>query len=265
MTRRKGYMSIDSLNWILENIIAYNPEFSGPFHLHGSGECLLDRQLAEKIQIVQSKLPNARIEFYSTLGYEISENEFEVFIQNGLKTIHVSCYGIDKKSYQDIHGIDRFDLAMNNIDKLGNLKKKYDKTLDICIEGPFEITNILLHDIFKQKMLDYGFNYRNIKLHNYGKLEINKLKKIVKPCGVYDGDLSHCLQIDWDLKVIPCCMIQDQEIVFGDLNEKCLREIFYDSPWKDFRLAHKEIKLKDKYPFCYRCMRDSETWVRNNN
>jgi hypothetical protein len=159
MKRQKGYMSIDGLNWILENIIAYNPEFSGRFHLHGTGECLLDKHLAEKINIIQNKLPGAYIELFSTLGYELPESEFEALINNGLKAIWVSCYGTDSRSYQAIHGVDKFDLVMHNLNEMEGLKKKYSERFSVNIQGPFKITDKPSHDIFKQSMLDRGFNY----------------------------------------------------------------------------------------------------------
>ena len=78
----------------------------------------------------------------------------------------------------------------------------------------------------------------------------------VVPCSWITGVHSHVLNINCDLKIVPCCLVTDQEIVFGDLREKSLRGIFYDHQWRDFLSAHRKMALEESYPYCWNCLHD---------
>jgi len=259
--RPKGFQSIEDLQWLLKNIRAYRPEYAGYFYLHGSGDPLLDKQLADKIALIRENLPDSNIRFYSTLGYDLPDGLFEKYILAGLNAIFVSFYGINRQSYEKVHGVDRFDTALANLVNAAALQGKYPSRFTVHVTGPFKVDDHAGHEAFKQKINDLGLsNYADGVIHNFAKMDFNALAMPVKPCSIYRGPLSRILQIDWDMKVIPCCLVMDQEVVFGDLREKPLREIFYDSPWTDFREAHQKMKLKEKYPFCWRCMHDTNEW-----
>jgi MoaA/NifB/PqqE/SkfB family radical SAM enzyme len=276
MKRPKGFLSIDDLQWILKNITAYRSDFNGLFELHNDGEVLLDKALPEKIDLVRHVLPKSYISFVSTVGVEVPEGFFEDMVQKGLNHINISCYGIDSVSYQKIHGVDRSDLVMKNMEQLAMLVARYSNTFTVTIWGLFVSDRPKDHQAylvdapeekiieFKQRMIDHGFSYIDSKLHNYGILDINPLSnRPVKPCGILKGRLSRILTINWDLKVVPCCMVMDQEIVFGDMHEKSLCEIFYDKQWTDFREAHKKMTTKNGHSFCWKCMQDSNECGRN--
>jgi MoaA/NifB/PqqE/SkfB family radical SAM enzyme len=271
MTRKRGFQSIDDFQWILKNITAYNPNFNGIFQLHNFGEALLDKTLVEKIGLVRQALPNAYIRFLSTVGVE--SGIFEDMVIKGLNLLMISCYGIDRQTYKNIHGVDRYDLITSNMIELSRLVTQYKDKFSVLIAGPFIDGKGILPDIekdkiekFKQRMLSYGFQYNDSNLHNYGgKMNINSFIRPVKPCSIYKGEMSHVLDINWDMKVVPCCMVTDQEIVFGDLHEKNLREIYYDTAWTNFREAHKKMTLKSDLPFCWKCHQDSNIWMRDNS
>jgi MoaA/NifB/PqqE/SkfB family radical SAM enzyme len=271
--RPKGFLPIDDLQWILKNITAYRPDFSGLVELHSDGEVLLDKMLPEKINLVRRAYPKSHISFVSTVGQEVPEGTFEDMVQKGLNNINISCYGIDSSSYQKIHGVDRFDLVIKNMEQLSRLVVRYSDTFTVTIWGLFVSDRPKDHQTylvdapeekiaeFKQRMINYGFGYIDSRIHNFGILNLNPLVRQVKPCGVYKGKLSHILSINWDLKVVPCCLIMDRQIVFGDLHEKSLREIYYDKPWTSFREAHKTMRLKNTFPFCRRCVQDSNGFM----
>jgi radical SAM protein with 4Fe4S-binding SPASM domain len=116
---------------------------------------------------------------------------------------------------------------------------------------------------FKDKISLYGFNYSEDILLNSGNTYIhNKLTDNAEPCSIYKGKLADTLIITWDLNVVPCARVGNDEVVLGNLKEKSLREIFYDQPRQNFIEAHKTLQLKDKYPFCWYCRRDSSGWSK---
>jgi MoaA/NifB/PqqE/SkfB family radical SAM enzyme len=277
MSRKRGFLSTDDLEFVLKNIHAYNPDYAGDINLQGTGEPFLDNALPQKVELIKCRLPEARVWLITTLGVPRPKEWFTALIDAGLSYLAVSCYGYDRNSYQKAHGADNFDLVMNNFSVLAEIRRNYGgnfqvgyKGLFACSPGTepdksynflFEPENCRSYDALKKKMKDYGFEFTNSTLHNYGSEHINKCERPVKPCSIYKGKLSHILQIDWDLKVIPCCQITDQNIILGDLRTQSLREIFYASAWTDFKLAHKHMDY-EQYPFCGQCLQDTNHWDR---
>ncbi len=273
MSRARGIQSMDDFNFVIRNIEKYRIDYDGRFQLHDFGEALLDENLSRKIKLLRDKFINCHIDFHSTIGYELSERFFDDLVENGLNAIIISCYGIDGDSYMKIHGVDRFDLVMHNMAKLSKIVKINQNKFSVMVKGPFRKTDFAAGDDFsyipdadvlrfRNIIVNHGFDYFDTTLHNYGKLDIDELTIPLSPCSIYDGALSHVLNINWDLKIVPCCMVTDQEIVLGDLRDKSLYENFYGESWSAFRNAHKIMNLRSKYPYCWKCHQDENSFMR---
>ena len=258
MSRPKGFMSKDDLVWVLDNVAAYRKGFGGIVDLANMGEAFLDKQLPEKVECVRKKLPNARIRVFSTLGSKFEETFLDRLVDSGLSHLTISCYGIDEQSYCSVHGVDGFSKVMGHLPKVARLVEK--NKLEVLFQGPFETDD--KDDLlkFKQHILSFGFMYYDSVLHNYGKMKILSSKRSLKPCPAYNGFYYRGLWVDWDLKLKPCCFVTNQEVIYGDLREKCLREIFYDLPWKNHREALKCMNFKDNFQYCHMCHQDSSSY-----
>ena len=280
MTRPKGFMANDDLCWVLENIAAYRPNYDKLIHLHGTGEAFLDKNLPEKVEFVRGKFPKAYIEIYTTLGVDYDELLLDELSDKGLSSLLISCFGFDRSSYLSTHGVDRFSNIMKKLPKLSEMVKK--NKLHVIFSGPFGSTDENLirskmqeRDIaigdqidktkileFKSYIMSFGFAYYDTILHNFCTMGFTPPMRAVKPCSVYSGAYRRSLWVDWDLKVRPCSIVTDQELIFGDLRKKSLREIFYDTPWRHHHNALKTMKLKEDYPFCYLCQQDSSVHLQ---
>jgi len=274
MTRPKGFLSLEDLDWMLKNISAFRPEYDGDVNLQGSGEPLLDKDLPAKVALIKRHLPKSQVWIITTLGVRRQQKWFESLIEAGLDKIAVSCYGYDRGSYHCAHGLDNFELVMLNCDILSEVNKEYG--IEISYKGMFsnypgveiaEKFKFLLepldcdaYDSFKQKMVNRGFIFTNSCLDNYGAGNITNLERPLRPCSVHNGKLSRVLQIDWDGRVIPCCRITNQEIILGDLRTQSLREICGGGAWLDFKRAHQRLDLREAYPYCWRCLQDASHW-----
>lgn len=261
LKRPVGKMSKNDLEIILGNIKGY----CGEIHLHGHGDPMHLRDLPEKISLIREYCPYANIFFITTLGYQMDEVYIRSIIEAGLNNLSISFYGHDKDSYQKIHGINRFDLAKSNIMMLSKVASDYPNF-------KFWITRLDDEGLRKLLKKDESFediskpilsflNENNIcyfvkKLHNYGdKHNFYECKNKSIPCSIAWGNFHGILQISWQLNVIPCCFTVDDEIVFGNLKEHNLGEIFNSKKYRDFIFAIINDNLRD-YPLCLKCQRD---------
>jgi len=271
MTRPKGFMSLEDLSWVIQNITC-RAGFTGHLQVPGWGESLLDRQIIEKIALMRKSFPKARIMTTTTLGLQFKAGYFQELVKAGLNLIQVSCRGLTRESYAAVHGVDRFDLVMKNLKTLSEELTPLTLKCEVLVRGrldssqaenetAFRPDNKAIAEKFKNRIHGYGFHYSEDVLLNSGNTYIfNKLRPSAEPCSIYKGRVAKSLVISWDLKVVPCCRVGNQEIILGNLHEKSLREIFYGQPWREFQNAHRTMALKTTYPFCWHCQRDASGW-----
>jgi len=214
MVRKRGTMPLEDLSWVLQNISPYvSDDYSGEIHLHDFGEPLLDTKLPNKILLVKQVFQKSRILIYTTLGEKLPTEHFEEMVQNGLSGIFVSIYGTNSSSYKIIHGVDRFETVMKNLEILRSIRKN--EHFSVYVNGPFSphvnysnsnliVTSSDERSRFRDLILNtYGFFYADSTLHNYGgKMEMATLMRSVTPCSVYNGSFRNQLNINWDLESI---------------------------------------------------------------
>lgn len=255
MTRQIGVMSADDLRQILANIRAYRPSYNGEVHMHGFGEPLLDPDFISKVQIVRSTLPKAKILIATTLGEEKPKSFFGDAFEAGLNEVHVSCYGYDSQSYKAIHGVDRFNLVKANLEMISGLKNRYRPQLQL--KGPARADDEG-NKAFEGWIKKLGYEYHCLQIHNHGSMGFNASCVPLKPCRVFNGSHSHYLQISWNLNVIPCSFVSDDEIVWGNLKTQPLRRIILSEERQNFLDAHNRMSYEN-YELCSTCMLDPST------
>lgn len=249
-TRQIGFMSLDDLSLILERI----GHFEGHFHLHGFGEPLLDRKLAEKIGLIKKKFPKSTTQIISTLGVTHSATYFKSLVDAGLDIIIISFYGYNKESYQNIHGFNGFERAKHNLETLNSLKGNsltlYVKIAEKTVFSPLPMLDeregfIRWLESIHVKIGEIPF------VHNYGDGR-NYNPPTDRLCPVISGNRKNILNITWDLNVIPCCYDYNATIPFGNLKTQTLEEIFQSREYFNFFLAQKSNDLSH-YPICQNC------------
>jgi MoaA/NifB/PqqE/SkfB family radical SAM enzyme len=270
MRRNKGFISDNDLEWALLNVAQNCHQYCGVIQLQGTGEALLDKNLPQKISLVRKYLPKADIGINTTLGVEHPDFTLEDLVKSGLTHINVSVRGATPRKYEWVHGIDRFDLVFGKLSLLSELRNKYCGTFSVYIRGPF----INVHsdsifystdeemEYFLQECSRLNLSHERGFINNIATMNHNKLKEAVLPCSIYKNRLSRVLNINYDLTVVPCSLVIDQEIVLGNLKKQTLREIYYSRTWSNFCDAHRKMTTKIDYPFCYHCNNETYKWER---
>jgi hypothetical protein len=262
MKRNIGVMPMDGLIFLMKRLIGDLPEFAGEFRLTGYGETLLINDLAERIAVIKSYFPSNSIEVTSTFGVKyMSLRELEGLISAGLNEVYVSCYGFNENSYKNVHGIDRFEMALHNIKLLLTLREKYKFNLHLKYPdfNAFPDQHVDRDTLKKEMQELFGYSknilYEPIKLFNRGGgKQFNKypLSRHRHPCSVVWGYRARKLAVNWNLDVSPCCLIVDNDVILGNLYENTLDEIFTAATYVDFYKKHWALDIID-FPTCHYC------------
>jgi len=256
-TRDQGFMPLEDLALVLERV----GEHRGRVDLHGFGEPLLDRQLADKIALVRQRWPQSEPCIYSTLGARVKPEEIERMVTNGLRQVEVSFYGFDAETYRQVHAVNGFEMAKRNLETLCRLQQTYPETFQVVVRAfpshpdvdapgsPEEV------EAFRHWLADLGVEtVRERELHNYGNGRSYNAVDTEIPCSVTWGYRRRILQVTWDLHVIPCCFDFNAEVRFGNLRDQSLEEILHGPVYEQFIRDHHENRLED-YPVCLGCER----------
>jgi MoaA/NifB/PqqE/SkfB family radical SAM enzyme len=252
LTRKKGFMPIEDLELIINRIEYY----SGSVDLHGFGEPLLDTELPQKIKLIKSSWPQSKTRIISTLGLSLSDHFFKQIVDSGLDTLEVSFYGVDRETYKQSHGVDKFELVRSNLTLISNLIKESNAPLEIVIRD----LPIIGSDNKARKEIDNWLSNLGVSrvsmhnMHNYGGGRDYNPPPKDGLCSVVWGYRKRILQITWDLNIIPCCFDSNSTIVFGSLRESSLSNIFQSDAYLEFIAAHNNNDLQH-YPVCEKCER----------
>ncbi len=255
-TRALGYMSIEDFTLTLQRL----GSFDGHFHLHGFGEPLLDRKLAQKVKILKTHFPNSKAHIFSTLGVRLQEDTFNQLADAGLDSIGVSLYGYTPQSYQAVHGYDGFALVKKNLQALSIAMQRPQSHLHTTIKlasdniaSTLPIASLDKQPAFTDWLQGLGFSILPWGyVHNYGDGRTYNAPNPDKLCPVLNGMRKYILNITWDLNVIPCCYDFNASIIFGNLRTQTLEEIFDSPEYLRFCLAHFTKDLSS-YPVCQNC------------
>ena len=233
----------------------------------GMGEVLLLDDFIHKIQLIKELMPNFIPAVVSTLGYKKNDDFWNDLVLSGVGLVQVSIYGYDCEDYARIHGFDGYDLARANIDKLISAAQgRPSFKIEIWVDGfnreDYRVANPSgeweKHEINKKAFVEYlkqfpGVKVFERKVHNRGAGEHFRKPSSVKNCFSKDyPNRYNKLYITCDLKVIPCPMIYNEELVFGDLHTDALDEIYKGEKFIRFKKAIENGDFSD-YPSCANC------------
>ncbi|KZN37878.1 hypothetical protein N480_14135 [Pseudoalteromonas luteoviolacea S2607] len=258
LTRDRGFMSIEDLALVLDRV----GEYKGKVDLHGFGEPLLDRSLAQKASLIKKVWPEAKSRIISTLGIPLKDNAIDEIVTSGLGTIEVSFYGVDEASYKESHGVNKFERVKENIERIMSRVRALGSSMELVIREFPTHDDITQPGYTKSKkeelatwLQDQGVKvFRQNVIHNYGGGRAYNKPETKGVCSVVWGFRKRILQVTWDLDIIPCCFDSNSTVIFGNLRKQQLSEIFAGEKYTDFIEAHKKNEIS-QYDVCVKCER----------
>jgi len=227
-------------------------------HLHGFGEPLLDKLLAERIQLATT-CGIARTYIVTNASLLFPETSRKI-ISAGLDKMKISFYGTDEESYNNTMKRLNFDVTFQNIKNFLRIRKEMKR------ENPRLIIQYLPNETNNAKTAEFkslwsplidprvGDCLNVTSLHNYGGgRAYNHLgKEIVSVCYFPWTSMS----VLWDGRVVTCCMDSNGVQVLGDLNSQSVQQVWNGPALSEVRNNFGKLDYR-KYPVCLSC-----DWVR---
>jgi MoaA/NifB/PqqE/SkfB family radical SAM enzyme len=274
MTRPVGTMTMEDLQYLIDVFKYIKYEFD--VHMHVFGDCLISDDLPDRIHLITSQKPNFTPVIFTTLGYARDRKWLESLFSNGLGKIFISLYGYDHKSYKAVHGVDKFEVVIENLRFLTMLKNRYRFQMRILLDE--------FDGVYPDKI--QGQEYQRLKLkfksylrvldiseedighqviHRFGNsFSCAPIYEKSTPCSIIWGLRRSHISILWNLDVSICCFDYNGNIIFGNLKENNLEDIYNSKVYRDsikYLMQHKRnIQSSSPYKICYGCLQSESLY-----
>ena len=237
MTRKTRFIDFDLAKRVLKECYDLGSREVG---FYATGEPLLYPNLDNLIS--EANLIGYDYIYLTTNGLLADEKLVESLIKSGLQSIKFSINAIDREDYKFIHGLDAFDIVMNNLKKCKELQKKYNFKLFVSTI----LTRYTNYEL--NKVEDYFQKYcdkvvvQNVK--NQGGLlpMINdrllissneKNSSFSVPCSY----MFNAVCITCEGYITGCCMDFQNYLAYADINNKSIKDAWECEIIKDCRKA----------------------------
>lgn len=256
---RKQFMSVDLFKKIIDDLKAF-PERLKILRVNGQGEPLLNPDICEMIQYAKENHVADYIETI-TNGSCLNPELNRKLINTGIDRIRISIEALDSKGYQAISGIKiDFEKFLANIKDLHDISGQceiYCKIVDVAVPTEsdknkfFTMFGEICDRVFIDNVIPLwsDFEELNVVAATTGKgVHGQKVENItVCPYSFY------CLIINPDGEVTACCADWKRKLVFGNLKEKSLLEIWQGKELKEFWIQMLKGN-KNQYEMCAKCL-----------
>ena len=246
MTRDQGVMSMELYKKIIDEAV---PKGIECVTLLGFGEPMLDKYFVERVEYAKEKKLYVSTD---TTGYLLKEKISEELIKLKMDSMRFSCFSTTKEIYKKLHNLNTFDLAIERINKLLELKKKFNS------KYPKTGVYFVKQELNKHQTQDFIDYWENRvdevnvwEAHNWvDAFDLrSKNYKRKKTCGRPN---SGPLQIRYDGKISACCFDYNSELITGDLSKQSLDEIDNNIENINLKKAHITGDLSN-YNMCDNC------------
>ncbi|MBI3399370.1 MAG: SPASM domain-containing protein [Deltaproteobacteria bacterium] len=262
--KKKGYMQFETFRKIIDELGPYALHI----YLHNWGESLFHKEIIRFIQY--AKTYKVAISVSTNLSFPLTREEADAFITSGLDTMVLSIDGASKETYMRYRVGGNFDLALHNAKLLVETKKKL-RNKKPFLEWQFLKMKHNIHEIDKAKamaqeigvdsisfgtvVLPFGVNDGNLAEKW---LPADELKKRMR-YDIQDGDIGkrcwwlwRAVIFNWDGTVSPCCYVEGEMAVFGNILDTDFKNIWNNKDYISARSLFAN-KKPEKNVICREC------------
>jgi len=215
----------------------------------GFGENLLHKNFAEILQIARSAGINLSMSTNGQLLSEIMSHH----IVDTLDLLVISYESQDPKVYEEIRKGGDLSLLEKNVERFLQIKgKRRPVTVIQSLEFPNQPSS---KTALLERWQEYDVIIASRPAHDWlgDSEEISTMSFSANSTdlGVCDQPWRH-VNVFWDGGISPCCNFYDAQVVFGNLNDTPLREIWNGEEATAFRQLH-VTRSRDQIPQCRDC------------
>ncbi|MDO4189452.1 MAG: radical SAM protein [Lachnospiraceae bacterium] len=166
---------------------------------------------------------------FATTNLSINNTDIiKEIIDAGIDSLRVSINASNRKKYEEIHGIDAFDVVVSNIKYISEYVTSNNILLNISLSCVLtkDTINIQseIRELFDEYVNEIVFipvcTKRLIQNEELlQKYKIESENNLERKKDYYCSLLFNSMYVDADLKVVPCCNANDKDVYFYDLND----------------------------------------------
>lgn len=229
-----------------------------------TGEPLLNKDL--ETYIAWAKAIGYNYTYITTNGILLNERRIKKLIDSGLDSIKLSINAINKKEYEFIHGIDKFDTVLTNLKKL--YQYKIENKLNLKIYVSYIATKFTDHSIseIKEVFKNYCDEIAIVNVRNQSGMmpEIpellscqNKEEKIQAERNIPCHYVFNSVIVTKEGYLSACCTDFENYLAYADLNKTSLKEAWTNEIITSLREKHLTNKIENT--LCYNCIYGNKT------
>jgi radical SAM protein with 4Fe4S-binding SPASM domain len=265
--RKKGILKFEKFKSIIDQVKKYAIEV----HLYNWGEPTLNKNLILMLKYCEENNIWTRIS--SNLSIDYKEGYIEDLLKSGLDLLHVDVDGLDQEVYVKYRKKGNFDLVMKNIKKIKSIKNNLNLKKPIIELAMLAMSqNEHQHSKFLNMKEDLGVDIVKIdKIQHNPNMDqkwLPKNKDLIYES--YDGgkaksnsatknDSKQChwpwsgIVINYDGAVNPCCIIDDPNADFSNINDFNIQQIWNSEEYISARSEFNDKKDITKQTICNVC------------
>lgn len=214
----------------------------------------------------------------STNAHFLEEENAQKTIRSGLNRLIISIDGASQNSYESYRKEGNLEKVLQGTRNILKWRKEL-KSTSPKVVWQFLVVKPNEHEIPKIKQLakEYGVDkvaFKTAQIYDFerGNDLIPSLDRYSRYVAKGDGTFSiknrledkcwkmwqSCV-ITWDGQVIPCCFDKDASHSMGNLSEKSFEEIWFSTPYQNFRNAL--LTSRSEIEMCKNCTEGLKVWT----
>ena len=251
MTRKRSFVSEKIVKKALEQGIVMGIREVG---FYTNGEPLLDKNIEKYIEYAKKNLYD--YVYITTNGILANKNRVKALFDSGLDSIKFSINSIEKENYKNMQGVNCFEKVVENLRNTYYIKKSQYPNKKVYVSYVKTKMNNYKDDEIKHFFEEYcdGVLIQEVRnqgglISNIEKLKINNHENIYNlPCFYpFNTVIVTC-----EGYITACCMDFQNYLVYGNLNEKKLQDIWNNDVIQELRRKHLNGKIEDT--ICKNCI-----------
>jgi len=234
MTRQRGVMPMPLYARIIDQA-AEIPRID-KITLTGLGEPLLDPKVVARVDYARFRKPSAEIDLY-TNGSFLKPAVVDALSEAGLSTLYVSLNAANASKREQIMRLKDYHEVVGYIE-YARAHGKFRTIVKAVMEK-----DLIEQDEAEEFLARWGGPLQlggNAFMHLEGNWagEMGRPMRVLPTTACYRA--LDQIMVLWDGRVSLCCFDGEGQVIFGDLNEQTIKEVFDGEKAWAYRLAHAE-------------------------
>lgn len=243
LARDKGAMDQALFEKIIEDCREFPLDAIEPFM---QGDPFSDPDILPRLEHINQRLPDTKLRLY-TNGYAMTPKRIDAMAEMNIHHLFISVNTLDPDKYEQVMGL-KLQRTLDNLAYLTDPVRKHKVAKNITFRMTrLQDTTLKEQDDFLAYCKDSGVRPFIVGLFNY-KGDVNS--KLPVPS--YGCEHVTRLDILASGKVTLCCMDQDGEYSWGDVNEHSVLEVYRGAIAARYRRMHSTGRRRDIEP-CGTC------------